>query len=178
MTDEYRNTEARLPAVPEGFKLRSEVSGTDVQRVAALVSAAGNFSRAEIDLACELIEERLAKGAASGYEFIFLEADTDLAGYTCYGPIPATDRRFDLYWIAVHPGQQGRGLGRWLIARTEHEVRRRGGIKVYIETSSRDNYAAARALYQRCDYRLDAQIRDYYAAGDANCIFSKPLTSV
>jgi ribosomal protein S18 acetylase RimI-like enzyme len=175
LNNEYRNTETRLPA-PTGFSVRREVQREDTGQVVALVSAAGNFSTAEIGIACELVEERLAKGEASGYEFVFLESSArELAGYTCYGPIAGTDRRFDLYWIAVHPRWQGHGLGRWLMAHTEQEIRSRGGVKVYIETSSRDGYSAARTLYQRCGYRLDARLEDFYAAGDANCIFSKVL---
>ena len=54
----------------------------------------------------ELVEERLAKGTASGYYFVLVDQEDRLAGYSCYGPIPGTVSSSDLYWIAVHPDFQ------------------------------------------------------------------------
>ena len=63
-------------------------------------------------MAVELAHERLAKGPLSDYHFILAEHYGRLAGYVCYGPIPCTASSYDIYWIAVHPDMQGKGLGR------------------------------------------------------------------
>src|SRR5690606_436757 len=82
---------------------REAVKPEDATRVRNLVSATGMFSSEEVAIAEELVQERVARGRASGYEFVLLEEDGVLVGYACYGPIPGSATSHDLYWIAVHP---------------------------------------------------------------------------
>ena len=71
---------------------REEVRPEDRQAVGRLVRATGFFSEEEIGIAVELVEERLARGDASGYFFLFAEEGDRLLGYACFGPIPGTRR--------------------------------------------------------------------------------------
>jgi len=155
--------------------LRCDVTEADRQRVRALVESTGVFNPAEVEVAVELVHEHLAKGPASGYHFVFAERDGQTLGYACYGPIPVTSGSFDLYWIAVDKSCQGQGLGRILLEKAEELVRREGGRRIYIETSSRLAYQATRAFYQRCGYRQEAFLPDFYAPGDDKVIYVKPL---
>jgi ribosomal protein S18 acetylase RimI-like enzyme len=98
-----------------------------------------------------------------------------LAGYVCFGPIPCTESSFDLYWIAVHPNFQERGLGRQLVTKSERRIRQLGGIRIYLDTSSRDQYAGTRAFYESCDYTVEAVQEDFYAKGDGRLIYCKKL---
>jgi len=82
---------------------------------------------------------------------------------------------YDLYWIAVDPATQGRGLGRLLVDAAEQHVRGLGGRRMFIDTSSRPDYAATRSFYERCGYACEATLRDYYAPGDGKAIFAKDL---
>ncbi|HWR96852.1 MAG TPA: GNAT family N-acetyltransferase [Candidatus Methanoperedens sp.] len=148
----------------------------DRARIREIVVAAGNFNAAEIATALELVDEALAKGEASGYLFLLLEDAADppaLQGYACYGPTPLTDGVYDLYWIVVDPAAQGRGMGRRLLALAEEDVRRRGGRKLLIETSSLESYAGTSRFYERSGYALVARIRDFYKLGDDKLVFSK-----
>ncbi|MFH2049132.1 MAG: GNAT family N-acetyltransferase [bacterium] len=103
------------------------------------------FSQDEIDIAVELVTERLEKGIESGYHFIFAEIDGKTIGYSCFGPIPATQESYDLYWIAVHNDYRGAGIGKQLLTISEEAIHRLGGGRVYIETSGRDQYVYLRA---------------------------------
>ncbi|MBN1105272.1 MAG: GNAT family N-acetyltransferase, partial [Deltaproteobacteria bacterium] len=47
----------------------------DIKTIREIVSSSGFFSPAEVEIAGELVEERLAKGVSSGYHFIFAEDD-------------------------------------------------------------------------------------------------------
>jgi D-alanine-D-alanine ligase len=154
---------------------REEVKPEDRQAVGRLVRATGFFSDEEIDIAVELVEERLAKGDTSGYFFLFAEEENRLIGYTCFGPIPGTVHSFDLYWIAVDPGEQGRGVGRKLMAMSEMLMAQRGGVHVYADTSSRLQYEPTRSFYLSCGYLQEALLTDFYAPGDGKVIFVKPL---
>lgn len=145
----------------------------DAGAVEALVRATGVFSAAEVAIARELVEERMARGAASGYEFLFVEDEAGLLGYACWGPIPCTEGSYDLYWIAVRPERQGGGVGRRILRAAEEEIARAGGMRIYVETSTRAAYDPTRAFYERCGYARAATFDDFYASGDGKAVYLK-----
>jgi len=73
----------------------------------------------------------------------------------------------------VHPDLRGRGLGKQLTARTEEAIRAAGGHRVYIETSSREQYVPTREFYLRIGYQVEAVVEDFYAPGDGKVILVK-----
>ena len=155
--------------------IREVVGPGDFHAVRALVESTGYFRADEIDIAVELVEERLARGAASGYEFVFAEIGATLVGYACYGPIPCTIASFDLYWIAVDPRCQRNGIGRALMAAVESRVADLGGERIFIDTSGKDQYAKTRAFYERNGFHCEARLRDFYSPGDDRVIYAKAL---
>jgi D-alanine-D-alanine ligase len=154
---------------------RNQVRPDDINAVREVIATTGFFYAAEVVIAVELVETRLAQGEASGYEFLFAEVDGRLAGYTCYGPIPGTVGSYDLYWIAVAPKRQGQGIGRALLEQTEERIRAAGGWQVYIETSSRAQYRPTQGFYLAAGYVQEAHVEDYYAPGDGKLIYRKRL---
>jgi D-alanine-D-alanine ligase len=155
---------------------RTFTEPADVERVRRLAESTGVFRADEVDVAEELVQERLSRGEASGYHFLFAEAEGATLGYACYGPIACTLGSYDLYWIVVAANQQRRGIGRRLLAEVERRVALAGGRRLYIETSSRPAYLPTREFYHRCGYRIDARLPDFYAEGDDKVIFRKVLT--
>ncbi|HEU4640969.1 MAG TPA: GNAT family N-acetyltransferase [Gemmatimonadaceae bacterium] len=119
--------------------------------------------------------------AASGLrpsapDYRFLGAFTpedDLVGYACYGPTPATDRTFDLYWIAVDPDAHGTGIGTLLLSEVERRLQGQHARMLVVETSSRSDYAQTRGFYGRRGYTERARVRDFYAPGDDRIILTK-----
>ena len=161
--------------ITDAIAYREQLRPEDREAVGRLVRATGFFSEQEIGIAVELVEERLAKGEASGYFFLFAESADCLLGYACFGPIPGTMNSFDLYWIAVDPGEQGHGIGRTLIAGAERIMAKRGARRIYADTSSRPQYNPTRAFYLACGYREAAFLADFYGPGDGKVIFIKEL---
>jgi GNAT superfamily N-acetyltransferase len=153
--------------------LRSTLEIPDVEAVRRLVEATGMFNAEEVAVAAELVEETLERGAKSGYEFVMASERGSLLGYSCFGRIPGTQSSFDLYWIAVEPGLQGRGLGQLLLARSEARVAQLGGGRMYVDTSGRAQYEPTRRFYRNAGYHLAAELADFYAPGDAKVIFAK-----
>jgi len=154
---------------------RSAVMPEDVGRVRSLVASTEFFSAAEVDIAGELVTERLTKGIRSGYHFVLAERGSGLVAYACYGPIDGTQDSFDLYWIAVAPEEQGKGLGTQVCLRAEAAMRRAGAKHVYADTSSSDRYAPTRGFYQRMSFTEQARLPDFYAPGDGKVIYVKAL---
>jgi ribosomal protein S18 acetylase RimI-like enzyme len=164
-------------SMPESLVLMRETVGPDdVDAVHRLVRETGYFSAEEVDIAAELVSERLEKGADSGYEFIMAEEGGMLVGYSCFGRIPCSTVSWDLYWIAVAPHQQGSGLGRRILELTERRIAEHGGTAVYAETSGRPQYVSTRAFYEKRGYDTGAVFEDFYAPGDAKYVFVKRLT--
>jgi ribosomal protein S18 acetylase RimI-like enzyme len=163
----------REDAAPE---FREVLRPEDAGAIAALVRATGRFSSAEVAIAVELVQDGLRHGAQGDYRFLVADRDGSVAGYSCYGAIPGTQASFDLYWIAVDPQLQGRGLGRRLLACTERRVADLGGRRLYVDTSGRPDYARTRAFYLAAGYRVEATLPDFYADGDAKLIFAKALS--
>ncbi|MEO8495963.1 MAG: GNAT family N-acetyltransferase [Planctomycetota bacterium] len=154
--------------------LRSQVTPSDRDAVRRIVEATGFFRPDEVDVAVELVDEALAKGEeTSGYYFIFAELDGSVAGYACYGPIACTLGSYDLFWIAVDPSWQGRGLGQVLLREAERQILQRGGRHIYIETSGRPQYTPTRAFYERCGYEVAAVLAEYYDRDDDKVIWRK-----
>jgi ribosomal protein S18 acetylase RimI-like enzyme len=154
---------------------REEVRPGDRGAVGHLVRATGFFSEEEAGIAEELVDERLAKDEASGYFFLFAEEGGRLLGYACFGPIPGSVHSWDLYWIAVDPCEQGRGVGRKLLAASEGIMAMQGARRVYADTSSRPQYEPTRAFYLACGYGREAFLADFYAPDDGKVIFGKVL---
>ena len=156
-----------------GFSYRQEVRPADREAVRALVSTSDFFSTEEILIAVELVTERLLQGEKSGYFFLFSEREGQLAGYTCFGPVPATRHSYDLYWIAADNRLRRQGIGKDLLARSEELILKKGGRRIYIETSSRPQYAETLSFYRNCGYRITAFLEDFYAPADGKIILVK-----
>ena len=135
------------------------------------------FSPEEKKVAIELAQERLLKGLQSSYHFLFAEDYREVLGYTCFGNIPCTIARFDIYWLVVHKKFQGLGIGKRLLRKTESEIARMDGKRIYIETSSRVVYEAARLFYRHCGYSEEAILKNFYAQGDDKVIYVKQINS-
>jgi len=159
----------------DGVVFREEVRPADREAVGRLVRATGFFSEEEAAIAVELVDEHRARGEASGYFFLFAEEADRLLGYTCFGPIAGSVHSYDLYWIAVDPTEQGRGLGRTLMGESQRIMAGRGARRIYADTSSRPQYEPTRAFYRACGYTQEAHLADFYAAGDGKAIFVKSI---
>ncbi len=157
------------------LRYRETVNAQDPEAVRAILESSRFFSVEEVDVAVELVLERLSVGIRSGYHFIFAEGGTGMVGYSCFGPIALTQSSYDLYWIAVCQACRGLGIGGELLRRTEARARELGGDRLYIETSSRSQYAPTRSFYERHGYRAEAVMEDFYAPGDHKVVYVKRI---
>ncbi|MBL0927290.1 MAG: GNAT family N-acetyltransferase [Phycisphaerales bacterium] len=165
----------RGPTGDGAYRLRDELRAGDAEAVRSIVESTGFFTPAEVAVAVELAEDRLAKGAGSDYRFLVAEREGRVVGYTCYGEAACSVGSYDLYWIAVHESERGRGLGRLLDERTCGRIAGLGGRKVYAETAGKAQYAPTRAFYAALGYAEEARLADFYAPGDDKVVYGKPV---
>ncbi|MBL7112226.1 MAG: GNAT family N-acetyltransferase [Bacteroidales bacterium] len=157
----------------EKLLLRREVRNTDPSRVEIMVRSTGFFRDDETAIAVELVVERIRKGPESGYEFLFADMEGETVAYSCYGLIPCTLHSYDLYWIVTHSDFMNQGIGRKILGETERLIRESGGTGIYVETSSKDQYAPTRAFYERNSYLLKARFENFYDLNDDKLVYVK-----
>ena len=153
--------------------LRREARAGDPAVVRDITESTGFFYAEEVGTAVELVDERLAKGDASGYFFVFADEGARTVGYACFGPIACTKASYDLYWIAVHAEARGKKIGTLLLEESERLIRAAGGHRIYVETSSRSLYDPTRAFYLARGYREEARLAEFYGPGDAKVEYVK-----
>lgn len=143
--------------------------------IETIVRTTSVFSEDEVGVALELFDDAFGRTPSGDYEFVGAFQNDRLIGYACFGLTPATDRTYDLYWIAVHPDAQRTGAGAALMSGVERQLEARRARLVVVETSSRDEYAPTRAFYHKRGYEENARLRDFYAPGDDRVIFTRRL---
>jgi len=157
------------------MEYRDYLKPSDYDELELIIKSSGYFYPEEIDIALELVDEYLKRGTESGYYFIVAYDADKVIGYSCYGPIPCTFNSWDIYWLAVDNTLRGGGIGAELLKRSEEHIRRLGGRRSYIETSSRDLYIPTRRFHEKMGYVLETVQKDYYDDGDDKCLYVKIL---
>jgi len=149
----------------------------DRESIYEMLQQTDMFTSSEIEVAMELVDVFLFNKDQKDYLISVAEVENgDTVGYVCYGPTPATEGTFDLYWIVVSPVFQNKGVGKQLLKYVENEILDQRGRLIVIETSSQEKYLPTREFYLRNNYQITAQIKDFYRPGDDRVIFVKSLT--
>ena len=152
-----------------------ELRPTDREPIRNLLEATEFFRPEEVEVALELVDAALDDPEQKSYLFAVAEEAGAVLGYVCWGETACTRGTYDLYWVAVAPGTQGKGVGRALMAHAEEEMRKVGGRLCVVETSSMPKYEPTRAFYLRIGYGEEARIRDYYQPGDDLVVYTRKL---
>jgi ribosomal protein S18 acetylase RimI-like enzyme len=149
------------------------VSTTEAHKepIRKLLFETGFFRDDEVSVAIELIEAYLAK--MDDYElYTALDEQGVVQGYVCFGLTPMTLSTYDLYWIAVSPTAQGKGVGKKLLTFTAALLQKRNAKLILIETSSQPKYEPTRKFYDKSGCTLEAVIKDFYREGDDKLIYT------
>lgn len=164
-----------------------ELTAGDVARVVGLTRSTGVFRDEEIAIAEEVVSEAVkgiradmangadeTDGGERPYYALGAEVDGRVVGWICWGATPCTVATWDLYWMAVDPEMHGQGVGTALLEEMESRLSDKARL-IVIDTSGRPDYAPTRAFYRARGYQTAAVVRDFYALGDDQVIFSKRL---
>jgi GNAT superfamily N-acetyltransferase len=147
----------------------------DFDQIRSLVIATDVFSEEEVGIAVELLEIYLNDPEQKDYELFSCVEESNVLGYICIGPTPATVATYDLYWIAVDPAVHTKGIGTAILHFTEEYLKKKNGRLLIAETSSTAKYDKTRAFYERKGFQMLAHIKEYYKPDDDLVIYGKYL---
>jgi GNAT superfamily N-acetyltransferase len=147
----------------------------DIARVKEIVESTKFFYDHEVEVATELVAERLEQGESSGYYFVFAEESGVPVAYSCFGPITMSKTCFDLYWIVTHNDYRGKGIGRKLLEETYRLAKNMGCKIIIAETSGLDHYEPTRAFYLSNNFVNEARIKNFYDEGDDKLYYTKRI---
>jgi ribosomal protein S18 acetylase RimI-like enzyme len=145
----------------------------DVERLAELTEATAFFQPHEIDALHSVLEAYFE--GRTGHGCFVSGAKGKIDGFVYLGEADMADRTWYIWWLAVDPSTQGRGVGKELLKFAEGEASKRGGRVMFIETSGLPSYEPTRRFYVKNGYDKEAVLRDYYRDGDDLVIFRKRL---
>ncbi len=148
-------------------------TAADTDAVMEIIKATGFFRPNEHQIAREVLEEAAADAAECSYQSYVATDDAQVVGWVCFGQTPCTIGTFDIYWLAVDPRQQGKGIGTKLLSFAQEEIVKQSGRLAVIETSGSDLYAKTQRFYESNGYYLAARIKDFYAPCDDKLVFVK-----
>ena len=137
----------------------------------------GIFNQSDAECVDQMFSEAFAKSSDDNYRFISCRAGDQLVGFACYGREALTHGTWDIFWACVSSSARRQGAGRALFA----EVQRQAACAaecvrlIVIYTSSTDQYAPARRLYESMGFTRAAIIPGYYAENDDLFIYTQRL---
>lgn len=140
-----------------------------------MLSHLNNFNQDEKRVALEAIDAAL-RSPDDEYSVLCAHLrQGDLLGFICFGPKPLTEDCYNLYWIAVDKKFSRRGIGAELMLSMEEELLRKKARRIYIDTSSTQQYEAVRLFYEKCGFQVDSIQNDFYRIGDDKIIYRKEI---
>jgi ribosomal protein S18 acetylase RimI-like enzyme len=175
MTSPDENRASDSPALT-GPNLRP-ATVDDLGAILDVAVASTLFPADEVGALRESIEGVLEGKQGSDHEIALWvdEPGAPPVGVVYLGPDLLTDRKWDLWMIAVQADRQGQGIGGELLRYAEARARAAGGRLLVIETSSLPRFDPTHTFYMRHGYREVARIPDYYADGDSKVVFTKRI---
>jgi ribosomal protein S18 acetylase RimI-like enzyme len=148
---------------------------TDSPDLKTIAEKTGVFKAHEIDALGEVLEDYFAANQEIGHQSFTAVIDSRIVGFVYFEPVAMTDNTWDLWWIAVDPEIQGKGIGAKLMDFAENQMREEGGRVITLDTSSTEIYEPTRKFYLKIGYKLWGTLPDYYCDGDGKCVFGKRL---
>lgn len=144
---------------------------SDVPSLAGVADASQLFPG---EMLPEMISGFLS-GSASNDIWLTYERDGHAVAF-CYAvPEKLTDGAWNMLAIAVHPENQGAGVGSAIVRHLEAALSSRSQRILIADTSGTLEFEQTRAFYRKNGYVEEARIRDFWASGNDKIVFWKRL---
>ena len=147
----------------------------DKEIVMAILKQTEFFRPQELKIAEEVFDDSISGSPDVDYQSFVARKAHKTIGWICFGPTPCTVGTYDIYWVAVDPENQSRGVGTSLMQYAATMIKNLGGRMIAIDTSGSPRYFSTRQFYEKLGYCNEACIKDFYAVGDDMTIYIKRI---
>ncbi len=147
----------------------------DTAGLLTMTAATNVFKPMEVDTLHEVLDDWHEGAKFDGDRCFVWEEAGEALGFVYHAPEPMTENAWNLWWIVVRPGTQGKGVGGRLLRFVEEDIVGHGGRVLFVETSGLPRYEPTCRFYRKHDYEEVARLPDYYADGDDMVVFRKRL---
>lgn len=144
------------------------------QALLAIIEGSGQFDEDALAHVASTLDAHFENPDAAIW-LTALDNETPVGVAHC-APEPVTSGTWNLLMLWTKEGYSGQGHGTALVTDVEHALNQRGARLLIVETSQLPAFAPARAFYDRCGFKREAEIADFFAAGDNKVIYTKPLS--
>lgn len=122
------------------------------------------------------VEEKLSIYLAGETDDLWLTADDgEPVGVAYCAPEPVTSGTWNLLMLWTRQDRENQGYGSQLVRRVEQILTDRQARLLIVETSGLPEFEKARAFYDKIGFVREAQIKNFFAAGDDKIIYTKQL---
>lgn len=149
-------------------------TGDDAAGIERITRAQSHFTEEDVTWAMRLAL-RSEASTDGEYQTVVAAEASMLLGFASFGRILRTAGTFELYWIAVDPFRQRRGIGSNLLRFVEAECVRQGGRLLVLETSLRPGFQNALAFYRSRGFEEESRVKDFYRVEEDKIVFSRTL---
>lgn len=143
-------------------------TAADVRAIGGIAEEAGLFPSAFVP---DMIASFL-KGDDGAKWLIACDTQSKPVGFAFAKHEDLTDRVWNLLALGVSPAARGQGHATTLLSEIEESL---GARMIVIDTTQRDEQAAARSFYETSGYLHCGTIKDFYAKGEDKLTYAKVL---
>lgn len=138
----------------------------------AIIEASGQFDPDGL----AHVQSTLDAYFANQGEAIWLTAlEGSPVGVAYCAPEPVTSGTWNLLMLWIKDGFEGREFGKALVSEVENQLKQHQARLLIVETSQLPEFETARAFYERSGFKLEAEVKNFFDAGDNKLIYTKPL---
>ncbi len=137
-----------------------------------MLEQSGQFDAAGLEHVKTTLETHLAQNSQALWFTAFEEQPV---GVAYCAPEPVSSGTWNLLMLWTRQDQHRKGYGSALVKQVEAALHERMARLLIVETSGLDDFAPARNFYERCGFRQEATVKNFFAEGDDKLIYTKPL---
>ncbi len=151
-----------------------KTSPEDRTPLLTLLQESGKFDADGLEHVAETLDAYLSSPGEEIW-YTAVEEGTPVGVAYCR-PEPVTLGTWNLLMIWMKKGVEGKGFGSALMSSIFDELQDRKARLLIVETTQGEEFAGARAFYEKIGFTLEGQVNDFYDEGAHKLMYTKRVT--
>ncbi|MFV0626703.1 MAG: GNAT family N-acetyltransferase [Alphaproteobacteria bacterium] len=157
------------------LQFRDVMTAKDPEIIRNIAGSTGFFDKKDTEINFVIAKNALQGYNKEKYRYIFAEYNGKTVAYACFGKILDADFAYELYWLSTLNEYRGLGIGKKIMNELLLHIKKLGGRKLFVKTEGTTKYLPTRQFYEKCGFRNEAILKEYYQTYDDCHIYSYHL---